>query len=223
MRALIFDMDGILIDSGPLWRRAEVRAFGEVGLEIEEADCFQTQGLRIDEAVAYWFDRSPWTGASCEDVAHAVVEHVVALVGREGEPMPGALDAIEWARRTGWRLALASSSPHVLIGTVLERFEIADRFECAHSAEDEALGKPHPDVYLSAARSLALDPAECIAIEDSANGLLSARAAGMPCIAVPPVETRADPRFEAAIARLDSLHGLPEALSPWRPADPGAV
>jgi sugar-phosphatase len=218
MRALIFDMDGVLIDSEPLWRRAEIEVFGGVGLVLEEADCFQTQGLRIDEAVAYWFERSPWTGRSCDEVARRVVERMVALIRREGEPMPGALDAIQWAADAGWRLGLASSSAHVLIGTVLDRFGIADRFECAHSAEDEALGKPHPDVYLSAARSLALEPAACIAIEDSVNGVLSARAAGMPCVAVPPVETRSDPRFEAATRRIDSLHDLPEALSPWRPA-----
>lgn len=211
-RALIYDMDGILIDSEPLWRRAEVACFAEVGLEIEEADCFQTQGMRLDEAVAFWFERSPWTGKSCKDVEWSVLLRMSELIRAEGEAMPGAVSSIDWAAESDWRLGLASSSSKFLIEAVLDHLEIAERFECTRSAEDEAAGKPHPDVYLSAAREMRIDPGACVAIEDSANGVLSALAAGMRCIAIPPPETRDDARFEAASLRLDSLHDLPAAL-----------
>ena len=211
-RALVFDMDGVLIDSEPLWRRAEMQTFREVGLVLEEADCFQTQGLRIDEAVAFWYERAPWSGRSPEDVAESIVSRMGGLIRSEGEPMPGALASIEWALSSSWRIALASSSSKFLIATVLDHFGITGLFECTRSAEDEASGKPHPDVYLSAARALRLEPRVCVAVEDSANGMASALSAGMRCIAVPPPETRDDLRFASATLQLTSLRDLPEAL-----------
>jgi HAD superfamily hydrolase (TIGR01509 family) len=211
-RALIFDMDGVLIDSEPLWRRAEIEIFGEVGLALEEADCLQTTGLRIDEVVAFWYERAPWTGRSHDDIAKTIVSRMAELIRSEGEPMPGALMSIEWASKSTWRLALASSSSKLLIETVLDRFGIVDLFEFTRSAEDETSGKPHPDVYLSAARDLRLEPGACVAIEDSVHGVTSARSAGMRCIAIPPPETRDDARFATATLRLDSLRDLPEAL-----------
>ena len=197
-RALIFDLDGVLIDSEPLWRKAEIEIFAEVGLVLVDADCFQTQGLRIDEAVTFWFERTPWTGRSCEQVAEAIVSRVADLIRSEGEPMLGVRESLAWAAASDWRLGLASSSPNFLIETVLHRFGMTDLFESARSAEDEALGKPHPDVYLSAARDLKLEPSACVAVEDSAHGVASAVAAGMRCIAVPAAETRDDARFAAA-------------------------
>lgn len=211
-RALIFDMDGVLIDSEPLWRRAEIETLGEVGLVLEDADCFQTQGLRIDEAVAFWYERAPWTGRSIEDIATAIVSRMAGLIRSEGEPMPGVLTSIDRALASKWRLALASSSPKFLIQTVLDQFGLTDRFECARSAEDEAFGKPHPGVYLSAARALRLEPRACVAIEDSIHGVTSALSAGMRCIAIPAPETRGEAGFAAATVRLDSLRDLPDAL-----------
>lgn len=211
-RAVIFDMDGVLIDSEPLWRRAEIETFGEVGLVLEEADCFHTQGLRIDEAVAFWYARAPWTSRSCDEVAKSIVSRMAELIHSEGEPMSGARAAVDWVADSSWRLGLASSSSKFLIDAVLDRLGMTTLFECTRSAEDEASGKPHPDVYLSTARALRLEPRVCVAIEDSALGVASALSAGMRCLAIPPPETRDDPRFAAAIRRLDSLHDLPRAL-----------
>ncbi len=211
-RALVFDMDGVLIDSEPLWRRAEIEIFATVGLELSEADCHETTGLRMDEAARYWFDRKPWKGPSPEGIASTVVDRMVGLVLCEGECMPGARESLAAAKAAGWRIGLASSSSMRLIETVLDGFEMREAFEVICSAEQEVHGKPHPDVYLSTLRDLGLDGAECVAIEDSANGVVSALAAGMRCIAIPPPETRGDPRFEAASWRLDSLRELPKAL-----------
>lgn len=216
-RALVFDMDGILIDSEPLWRRAEIEIFGGVGLVLNEADCIQTQGLRIDEVVAFWYQRAPWTNRSCDEIAESIILRMAELLGSEGEPMPGALDSINWAANSSWRLALASSSSKLLIKTVLDRFDIADLFECTRSAEDETAGKPHPDVYLSAARDLGLEPRVCVAIEDSVNGMASALSAGMRCIAIPDPETRDDARFAAATLQIESLQDLPKALDGLEP------
>ncbi|MBW2424669.1 MAG: hexitol phosphatase HxpB [Deltaproteobacteria bacterium] len=211
-RALIFDMDGVLIDSEPLWRQAEIETFAEVGLALSEEDCLQTQGLRIDEAVGWWFERRPWSGRACEDVARAVEARVIELVGLASEPLPGVTEAFEAARSSGWRLALASSSARRLIDAVLEHFGWSDSFEQIHSAEEEEHGKPHPAVYLTTAAMLGIEPERCVAIEDSANGVAAALAAGMRCIAVPALEVAEDPRLAIATRRLESLHHLPDAL-----------
>lgn len=211
--ALIFDMDGVLINSEPLWRRAEIETFAGVGLMLEDADCFQTQGLRIDEAVAFWYECAPWKRRSPEEVSQAIVRRVAELIRIEGQPMPGALTAIDWISDSNWRLGLASSSSISLIETVLDRFDIAPLFECICSAEDEKFGKPDPGVYLSAARALGLNPRVCVAIEDSVHGMDSALSAGMRCIVIAPPETRDDTRFETATLRLDSLRDLPDALA----------
>jgi len=204
-RAIIFDMDGVLIDSEPLWRQTEVEVFASVGLELVEADCYQTTGLRIDEAVAYWFERAPWTGTPPERVAQMIVDRMVEVISTQAEPMAGVRESIATAQAERWRIGLASSSSTRLIKAVLDRFELRDAFECVCSAEDEDRGKPDPDVYLSALRAMGIDGSDGIAIEDSAHGVASALAAGLRCVAIPPFETRDDPRFEAADWRLDSL------------------
>ena len=216
-RAMIFDMDGVLIDSEPLWRRAEIKCFGAVGLTLTEEDCLQTVGLRIDDVANYWFERTPWSGVAPfvapSVIADHIVDEMVALIASEGVPAQGAQEAIEAVQADGWRIALASSSSQRLIDTVLESFGWQSYFEVVRSAENERHGKPHPAVYLAAVRELALEPIDCVAIEDSANGMTSALEAGVRCVAIPEAATRNDPRFDSATWRLDSLRDVPEALS----------
>lgn len=210
--AIVFDMDGVLIDSEPLWRRAEIACFAEVGLGITDADCVQTQGLRIDEVVSWWFERRPWAGVSTEALAERIVDRVAALVASQGVPMPNSELAITAAREIGCRIALASSSPMRLIRAVLDRFGWQETFEVLRSAENEARGKPAPDVYLATLRALDLAPHQALAIEDSLNGLRSAKAAGLPCFAVPAPEARHEPGFGEADACFHDLGELAHAL-----------
>jgi HAD superfamily hydrolase (TIGR01509 family) len=212
VRALVFDMDGVLIDSEPLWRRAEIEIFATVGLELSEADCIQTTGLHMDEAARYWYERMPWEGATPEEIAGRVVDRMVTLIEDEGAAIAGVDAAVAAASKAGWRLGLASSSSMRLIEGVLDRIGLRDAFEVVCSAEHEARGKPHPDVYLSTLRALAMEGVDSVAIEDSAHGVASALAAGMRCIAIPPIETRADPRFDEATWRLDSLEEFADVL-----------
>ena len=105
-------------------------------------------------------------------------------------------------------VALASSSAYRLIGAVTERLGLAGEFEVAYSAEEEEYGKPHPGVYLTTARRLGVAPTQCLAIEDSFNGVLAAKAARMRCVAIPEPAQRRDPRFGIADLVLDSLAGV---------------
>jgi mannitol-1-/sugar-/sorbitol-6-/2-deoxyglucose-6-phosphatase len=206
--AVIFDMDGLLIDSEPLWRESEIEIFAGVGLTLSHELCLKTTGIRIDEVVDYWYQRQPWEGPSTAEVVGRIVERVIGMIHEHGEPKEGVEGALRAAEATGARLALASSSPYALIDAVIDKLGLSGAFEVIYSAEEEELGKPHPGVYLSTARQLGTSPLACVAIEDSLNGVIAAKAARMKCIAVPEGPGRGDRRFALADITLASLAEL---------------
>jgi mannitol-1-/sugar-/sorbitol-6-/2-deoxyglucose-6-phosphatase len=186
IEAVVFDMDGVLVDSEPIWRAVERDVFGGlVGVEVTDEDLFETMGVRVGDVVARWHRRFPWDEPSREDVARSIVDRVAEAIEREGAFHEEAIQAIDYVDALGLRLALASSSPMRLIRAVLSIGGLDDRFEVVLSAEDEERGKPDPAVYLSAARELGVPPERCLAVEDSINGVRSAKDAGMVCVAVP--------------------------------------
>ncbi|HEY8545872.1 MAG TPA: hexitol phosphatase HxpB [Acidimicrobiales bacterium] len=210
--AVIFDLDGVLIDSEPFWREAETARFAEVGLHVAKEETRATMGLRIDEAVAYWYARRPWPDGDDPDhrrLVGRILDSVEELVLTRGEPLPGALDAVDVCAKRGLRLAVASSSPDRIIAASLRRLGVADRFEVVRSAEHEAHGKPHPAVFLRTAEDLGVAPTRCLVVEDSFNGMVAALAARMRCVAVPEVPS---PRFAAADRVVDAPAELPVAL-----------
>jgi HAD superfamily hydrolase (TIGR01509 family) len=210
--AVIFDMDGLLVDSEPLWRRAEIEVFSGVGVGLTEEDCMRTTGLRIDAVVAFWQRERPWVGAEPGELVERIVTRVIELVHEEGELMPGAIEAIDFFAARTLPLGLASSSPRRLIDGVLACFGLSTRFGVVCSAEGLARGKPDPAVYLHTAERMGHEPPRCLAIEDSIPGVLAAVAAGMGCIAVPAPEHRGDPRLRSATVVLGSLTEIDDAV-----------
>lgn len=211
LRAVIFDMDGVLIDSEPVWRSVEIDVFGSLGVGMTEADCRQTMGLRVREAVQHWQRNRPWTGASVDEVTGRIVAGVIERLRTDGVAMEGVYSAVAAVRRAGLLCAVASSSPAAMISAVVERLGIGADVDVVSSADDDARGKPAPDIYLRTAALLGVEPAACLAVEDSVNGVLSARAAGMPCVAIPDEVTASDRRLLAATVRLHSLRELDDA------------
>jgi beta-phosphoglucomutase-like phosphatase (HAD superfamily) len=187
IEAVVFDMDGVLIDSEPMWRAVEREVFASVGIDLAEEDLFPTMGVRIADVVDRWYARHPWSDPSREAVAGSIVDGVVRAIGDRGRLLDGATAAVDHVRGLGLRVALASSSPMSLIRAVLSLDGLAARFDAVVSGEDEEIGKPDPAVYLSAARALDVPPERCLAVEDSMNGVRAAKAAGMVCVAVPGV------------------------------------
>jgi mannitol-1-/sugar-/sorbitol-6-/2-deoxyglucose-6-phosphatase len=212
LRAVVFDMDGLLVDSEPLWVRAEIEIFGEVGLILGEEDCAKTKGLRVDDVIAYWHARRPWDRRPPAEVEARLVMRVAELVRAEGRALPGVANAIDVARADGRLLALASSSPSLIIHAVLERLGLAGVFPIVQSAETEPLGKPHPGVFLRTAERLGVSPVECVVLEDSLTGIISAKAARMACIAVPFDHPNHEPGFALADAIVGSLTGVTREL-----------
>jgi len=198
-------MDGLIIDSEPLWRLAERESFARVGLELSDEDCRRTTGLRSDEVIGYWFARHPWTGISQEEVVRDLEIRVADLVSVRGAALPGVRDAIGCLRDAGLRLALASSSSHDLIRVVLAALGMEETFEVLSSGADEVRGKPDPAVYLTTVRRLGLPAGECLAFEDSTAGVQAAHAAGLFVVAVPAAADFDDPRFDRADFKLHSL------------------
>ncbi|GAB2591447.1 hexitol phosphatase HxpB [Spirosoma areae] len=203
-------MDGLLVDSEPHWRAMERIVFASVGLHLTDDECKQTTGLPILEVVRYWFARSPWTeqaaaGRSHETLADAITEGVHERIATLAEPMPGAIDALNFFVQRGLPTAIASASPMSLIEVVVDRLGIRNSLTLWHSATLEAHNKPAPDVYLGTARKLTVSPAHCLAFEDSGSGLMSAVTAGMRTVAVPAEFEYNDPKFAKADLKIPSL------------------
>lgn len=214
INAVIFDMDGLLIDTEPIWRQAEIEVFAMVGLHLTEEQCLETMGVRVAEVVALWYHRHPWEGPSVQEIADRIEDAVVSHVMAEGEAKPGVYSALATVRAAGLPIAIASSSSMRLIEAVIQRLDIGRYIDVACSGDAEPEGKPHPGVYRTTARKLDVAPEACLALEDSPNGVLSAKAAGMICIAIPDPHLAGDPRMRGADVRLGSLEEFtPQLLS----------
>lgn len=205
LRAALFDLDGLLVDSEPLWRRSEVELFATVGLHLTDAECEETTGLRIDEVVSLRHRQRPWASPTVASVTAQIVDRMILLIAAEAVGKPGAHHAIGLCAEAGLRLLVVSSSPSRLIEAALDRLGVRDRFEGIVSAEHEPYGKPHPGVFLRASDRIGASPLECLVLEDSLNGVIAAKAARMKCIAIP---EREDPRFALADLVLPSLEAL---------------
>lgn len=201
-------MDGLLIDSEPLWQEAEISIFTAVGVPLTRELCRETVGVRLDEVVHHWYQRYPWRGESLESVEARILEEVRRLIVNRAKPMPGVRRTIERLGEAQYELAVASSSPLRLVRTGLETIGLIELFSVLHSAEAESRGKPDPAVYLSAMARLGVDPRNCIAFEDSLAGIRAAKSAGAWVIAVPDPVDISSPDFAEADVVLPSLENF---------------
>jgi sugar-phosphatase len=205
IRGVVFDMDGMLIDSEPLWRIAAVEALNAAGVPITVEDAVATTGLRTDEWVEQWYGVHPWPEPPRKVVEGQIERRVTELIRERGVPNPGVREVLALLAGAGYPLAIASSSASEVIQAVLETLGVAPFFSVVQSAEHEPFGKPHPAVYIEATRRLGFSPRECVAFEDSPNGVIAAKAARMACVAVPDPALVDDRRFLAADLRLPAL------------------
>lgn len=205
---VIYDMDGVLTDSEPLWKIAMEDVFKSVGCALTKEDFQRTVGLRIDEVIVYWYHIAPWPDASPKEVENAIVRRMIELLTASATPLPGVVESLEFFSSKGLKIGLATSSYQVLIDCILDTLQIRHFFQTVHSAEYELFGKPHPAVYLTAAKNLGLDPRRCLVIEDSLNGIISGKAARMTVFCVPEKTHHPEPKLILADAQFDDLIGL---------------
>lgn len=207
--AAIFDMDGLLIDSEPLWDQAELDIFSSLGVDITRRhELPDTLGLRIDQTVRMWFDALPWNGPDQAEVTQRIIARALALVEETRPLLPGVEQALQLCQQQGLKIALASASPLFMLERVLEMFDLRKYFDAIASAEALPYSKPHPQVYLDAAAKLGIDPLNCVTLEDSFNGMIATKAARMRSIVVPDKAYRDDARWALANVKLDDLTQL---------------
>lgn len=207
--AAIFDMDGLLIDSEPLWDQAELDVFATLNVDLSRrSELPDTLGLRIDQVVRMWYETLPWSGPSQQEVTDRIIARAINLVEEKKPLLPGVEQALQLCRAQGLKVGLASASPLHMLEKVLTLFNLRDYFDTLASAESLPWSKPHPQVYLDAAAQLGVDPLNCVTLEDSFNGMIATKAARMRSIVVPAEEYRDDPRWALADVKLDSLVAL---------------
>jgi mannitol-1-/sugar-/sorbitol-6-/2-deoxyglucose-6-phosphatase len=212
LNTVIFDMDGLLIDSEPLWDEAATAVFAKYGLQLTAEEYATTTGLRTKEFVEWWFARYNVPETFVADAEQEIIAAVTSLVLQKGKPMPGIEHVLNFFKDRNFKTGLASSSPLSLIHTVTGLLQIEHYFQEYASAAALPHGKPHPHVYLNCAAALQAKPGQCICFEDSFNGMIAAKAARMKCVVVPEAKNAKDARWSAADLKIASLQNFNELL-----------
>jgi HAD superfamily hydrolase (TIGR01509 family) len=208
VRAVIWDMDGVLVDSEPFGFEALRRVMTRHGLPYSEEENAEFLGRTTLESCRILKARHG-LAESPETLAEWYVEGMLEQIGRGPIPMTGVPEVLVRVRDAGYRMALASSAEVRVIEANLTALALSPLFEAVVSGTEVARGKPAPDVFLAAAERLGVPPAHCLVVEDSRNGLLAAKAAGMRCAVVPCEHTRHQDFAEAD----HRLTALPELLA----------
>jgi HAD superfamily hydrolase (TIGR01509 family) len=208
-RAVVFDMDGLLLDTETLWHQAEVELFERHGGSFTWDDKLAVIGTSHDFTARYFADRLGEPPERGSQLVDEMVDLMHERVRRSVQARPGAVELMRGLREMDdVRLGLASNSPRRLVDTALATASMADAFDAIVTADDVDHPKPAPDIYLLVCRQLGVSPADALALEDSASGVAAAKAAGLTCIGVPQY---AETDVSAADRVIDSLEDLLES------------
>ncbi len=216
--AVIFDMDGLLVDTEWMWREVEIKVFASVDIKLTDQMCRQTTGLNVHHVVQYWFDRAPCdlSVKLKESVVDDIQNEMVKIIEAEVKSLPGVLDVLDYFLKQGKiKTAVASASSMMLIDAVVNTLELSKYFDIIHSAEFGNYSKPHPEVFLTTAERLGVNPINCLVFEDSIAGVIAAKAARMKCIAVPEQEMFHHKGYGIADQKIDSLKVFHENKIEW--------
>lgn len=210
LKTFIFDMDGVIIDSEPFWRQAQIEILLKYNTTITVADCIQhTMGKRIDDVARTWCQLHSLK-VNPQLLEQEIITAVAHLISEKGNAKTGLYELLDFLKENNYQIALATSSSQPIIKAVFNRLSIAHYFDIVCSADDEVYGKPHPAVYLKVAKKLGVQPSNCLVLEDSVTGLIAAKAASMKTIVIP--EDKTDLRFSLADKTLTSMLEVIEYL-----------
>lgn len=211
IQAVIFDMDGTLVDSEPLWKEAEIDIFNRAGLKLSEEKLQDSRGMPTLDAVKFWLNDLDIENNSPSKLASEINIKAEELILSKGKIMPGAIEVLEFFNRKSMPMAIASSSGMSLIEGVVKKHHLEGYFNLLYSGDAEPVGKPHPGIFLSTARELKVDPCFCVVFEDSVNGILSAKAANMKVIAFLSDGNTEDTKYDIADMKLESFYNFGNA------------
>jgi mannitol-1-/sugar-/sorbitol-6-/2-deoxyglucose-6-phosphatase len=210
LNTVIFDIDGLLVDSEPLWNEAAAEVFSGYGVNLSEEQYRTTTGLRTKEFVQWWFGYYQIGKGEYALAEKKIVALVLNKIAKQGTIMSGVDYIFDFFSTKQFKMGLATSSPPALIELVVEMAGIRKYLQATTSAEDLPFGKPHPQVYQNCAAQLNSSPLECICFEDSFNGLIAVKAARMKCVIVPHYSQAKEVKWGAADLQLSSLQNFGE-------------
>lgn len=204
-KAVIFDMDGVIIDSEPLWRKAEIEAFAKFDCLLTEEMCRSTAGLRLSQVIDHWQREFEYSNEVAHTLFSEVHQGVISLIKSKGEAFEGLYELLDYLEKAQLKIGLASGSSYEIIYAVLDKLKIRKYFEIIRSGEDEEYSKPHPQIFIQTAKQLKVAEVDCLVIEDSRNGVIAAKAARMKVVAMPEPVMKDDVIFKIADATVERL------------------
>lgn len=208
--AVIFDIDGLLINSEPLWNKAANEVFRQYGILLTQEQYATTTGLRSKEFVAHWLHQHKIPSTEFERAEQKVIDLALSLIDKEATLMPGVEHIFEFFLKKDFKMGLATSSPIELIEWIKEKLGIRSYIHSSASAQNLTHAKPHPQVYLECASKMHTSPLACICFEDSFFGMIAAKAARMTCVVVPSADHIKLEHWGAADLKLSSLQNFGE-------------
>jgi HAD superfamily hydrolase (TIGR01509 family) len=189
IQAILFDLDGLMVDSEPHSRASWQAVMARRGVTLEPSVLDGILGQRLIETARLFVERYNLSDAP-EQLSQEKEAYQIAYLNGQVKPMPGLSVLLDDVERRGLRTAVASSGARVYVQAVLDEIRLAHQFETLVTAEDVVHGKPAPDVFLLAARAVDVPPEQCLVLEDAPSGIQAAKAAGMRCVAIPHQYTR---------------------------------
>ena len=209
---VIFDMDGLLIDSEPLWEEAGVELLARYGCKLTNEQYLSSTGLRTREWLEHWFKFFDLEMDTLQRAESRIIDGVSEKIKQRGSAMAGTHYIFDYFRKKGFKIGVATSSPMSLADLVLNQIQVMTLVDAVTSAEHLPYGKPHPQVYLNCAAALGSDAAHTLCFEDSVNGMISAKAAKMKCVVVPGKHQQQIPQWGLADLRISSLQNFNDLL-----------
>ena len=205
IQGIVFDLDGTLIDSEPLWQEAEMIIFAGQGLTLTHKDCLKTKGLPSSEAVKYWYNKIDNPTKEAALLTQELNQMVIKIMKEKGELKSGVMEILSFWKSKNLPMGIASASSMAHIKTVVDKFELNEYFNLIYSGDFEDYGKPHPGIYISACEKLKIDPVYSISVEDSFNGILAAKSARMKAVALLDEGQINDTLYDFADLKIESL------------------
>ena len=205
LNTVIFDMDGLLIDSEPCWQKAGIETLEQFNVSLTLEQYHLTTGLRTKEWIEYWFSYFNLDNRFAKEAEEIIISKAIENIKDKGQAMPGVDAIFPLFKKRGFRIGLATSSPLSLVNVVVEKLNIGHHLDAVSSAELLPFSKPHPEVYLHCAKLLGSPVLDCICFEDSFNGMIAVKAARMRCVIIPAHEQYSLNKWYAADWKIPTL------------------
>lgn len=212
LNTVIFDMDGLLIDSEPYWQQAGIETMQHYNIALTLEQYHSTTGLRSKEWVEYWFHYYNIENRFAKEAEEIIINKAIEKIKSHGEGMAGADFIFNFFKERDFKIGIATSSPFALVDVVVEKMNIKKYINAVSSAENLHFGKPHPEVYLNCASLLKSSSLECICFEDSFNGMIAVKAARMKCVVIPAKDQYELKKWGAADIKINSLNEFNETM-----------